>query len=185
MNLIFDEITLRAIEEQDNEILKNLINDPDVESGVGGWSFPSSDEKQKQWYQAITANKDLTIVRFAVDIEGNCVGMAALHAIDYKNSNAGMDIKLIRDVRGKGIGYKVIKMLERYAFEELNLHVLISEILEDNVSSRKAFEKAGFILDGIMRSRIYKNGRYHGQCSYSLLKSEYQPIQDENGVRSD
>ncbi len=173
MNLISGSIVLRAIEEDDNEVLKALINDPDVESKVGGWSFPSSTEKQMQWYRAVTAGSDPSTVRFAVDVDGICVGMAALHGIDYKNSNAAVDIKLVESARGNGIGYRVIKMLEDYSFQELNLHVLVSEVLEDNMPSRGTFEKAGFTLDGIMRNRIYKNGRYHGQCSYSLLKEEY------------
>lgn len=177
MNLVDREITLRAIEMKDNVVLKALINDPDVESRVGGWSFPSSDERQMQWYQAATLNTDKSIVRFVVDDRGECVGMAALHEIDYKNSNAGIDIKLMKNARGRGIGYRVIKMLEDYAFNELNLHVLISEVLEDNDVSRRLFEKAGFTLDGILRERIYKNGRYHGQCEYSLIRGEYRSLE--------
>lgn len=173
MILIEGNITLRAIEKKDNELLKRMINDPEIEEKVGGWSFPSSNEKQEQWYLSIITNNSPTIVRFAVEVDKECVGMAALHEIDYKNSNAGIDIKLISGVRGKGIGYRVIKLLEKYAFEELNLHTLISEVIEDNVASRRTFEKAGFSLDGIMRNHIYKGGKYHGQCSYSILKDEY------------
>ncbi len=174
MNLIDKNITLRAIEKKDNKILKQLINDPDTESKVGGWSFPSSNEKQELWYEEITSSMSDSIVRFAVDVDGQCVGMAALHKIDYKNSNAGVDIKLITEFRGKGIGCRIVGMLEKYAFEELNLHVLISEVLEDNTASRNTFEKAGFTLDGILRNHIYKGGRYHGQCFYSILKEEYK-----------
>jgi len=128
--------------------------------------FPRETEKQELWYEEITSSMSDSIVRFAVDVDGQCVGMAALHKIDYKNSNAGVDIKLITEFRGKGIGCRIVGMLEKYAFEELNLHVLISEVLEDNTASRNTFEKAGFTLDGILRNHIYKGGRYHGQCFY-------------------
>jgi len=160
--------------KKDNEMLKQLINDPDVESKIGGWSFPSSDEKQLQWYDTIINDRSLMHVWFSVDIDGQCIGMAALHNIDYKNSNANIDIKLIKEFCGKGIGGRIICILEKYAFEELNLHELLSEILEDNTASRKSFERAGFSLDGIVRNKIYKGGKYHGQCLYSLLKEEYK-----------
>lgn len=179
MNLIDGNITLRAVEQGDNCVLKSLVNDPEVEARIGGWSFPSSDERQAQWYQSIVSGKDRSKVRFAVDIGGNCIGMAALHGIDYKNSHAQVDIKLVKDARGKGVGCAVIRMLEKYAFEELNLHMLISEILEHNGASRRAFEKAGFRLDGVMRNRVYKNGTYQGQCAYSLLKQEYILMSDK------
>lgn len=173
MYIVDGNVTLRAIEKEDNRILKQLINDPDTESKTGGWSFPVSEEKQELWFEAVTSSTSKTSVRFAVEVDGRCIGMAGFHGIDYKNSNAGVDIKLARESRGKGIGCKVVRMLQKYAFEELNLHILISEVLEDNGASRKTFEKAGFSLDGVIRDRVYKGGSYHGQCFYSVLKDEY------------
>ena len=174
MILIDGRVVLRAIEKKDNEVLKALANDPEVEDKIAGWSFPISDERQEKWFEMVSNYTSKEHVRFAIEYEGKCVGMAALSSIDYKNSHADIDIKLVADVRGKGIGSKTIEMLKKYAFEELNLNMLISEVIEDNEASKGMFEKAGFSLDGILRKRIYKSGRYRAQCIYSILKSEYK-----------
>lgn len=36
MNIVDGDITLRAIEKKDNEVLKELVNDPEVERNIGG-----------------------------------------------------------------------------------------------------------------------------------------------------
>lgn len=174
MNLVDGDVTLRAIERSDNMILKDLLNDPETERDVGGWSFPVSIEGQDRWFEYITNEKNPNCFRYAIDKDGTCVGMAGFHDIDYKNSSAQVDIKMLKTYRGQGIGTTSMKLLMAYAFDELNLHCLLAEILEDNAASRKMHEKAGFTLDGILRDRVYKNGKYHNQCAYSILKEEYR-----------
>lgn len=168
-------VTLRAMEKRDNELFKRMVNDPEVEAKVIGWSFPSSDEGQSAWYGAEAAayGTDTHKVRYAVDVEGACVGMAGLHGIDYKNASASVDIKLAAEARGRGIGTAAIGLLVKYAFEELNLHCLQADILEGNHASRRAFEKSGFVLEGVLRERVYKGGRYQNVCMYAVLKEDY------------
>ena len=99
---------------------------------------------------------------------------ARVHEIDYKNATAKVDIKLARSIRGKGVGTRAMKMLVAYAFDELNLHCLVAEILENNLRSKRMHEKAGFKTDGLLRSRIYKGGQYLGVYSCSVTKEEYE-----------
>lgn len=172
MYLIDENLVLRAIEKEDNVLLKEMINNPEVERMVIGWSFPVSDEKQYKWYEnTISDNRE---VKYIIEYEGNAVGMAAITNIDYKNSTANIGIKIASERnRKQGIGYRSIRLLKRYAFEELNLHCLAARILEENIASRKLFEKSGFVLEGKRRNRIYKAGVYHNIFDYSILKDEY------------
>ena len=34
-------------------------------------------------------------------------------------------------------------------------------------------EATGYRLEGILRDAVYKDGRYHDQCVYSLLRADY------------
>lgn len=43
-----DVVLLRAIDENDADVLMSLINDPEVESSVMGWSYPVSLLDQKK-----------------------------------------------------------------------------------------------------------------------------------------
>lgn len=174
MWIVDGDIVLRAIEKEDNAVLKKLINDAETESGVGGWSFPVSELKQKQWFESISLDNSTSQFRFAVELNGSCVGMIGLHKIDYKNSTAEVDIKLLNSIRGQGIGTRAMEMLVKYAFNELNLHCLIANILENNLGSKRMHEKVGFRVEGLLRNRIYKGGKYLGQYSCSITREEFE-----------
>lgn len=169
--ILRDEVVLlRAIEENDAEILMDLINDPEVESSVCGWSYPVSLSAQKKWISNLHND---TTVRYAIDIEGKIVGVAIISSIDMKNRSANMNIKLLKSARGNGFAIRAIKLIVSYCFDELNMHCLTANVIERNVDSSRLWEKLGFRRDGLLRDRVYKNGNYHNVIAYSLLKEEF------------
>lgn len=163
-------IILRAIELEDASFLKSMINDPDIERMVLGWSFPVSTIRQIEWIQ----NLPIENMKYIIDFENQAVGLASISSLDYKNSVANLNIKIMGENRGEGIGTKVIKLLVEFAFNELNLNCLTANILEYNNSSIRLFERCGFKQDGILRSRIYKGGVYHNILVYSVLRDEFR-----------
>lgn len=165
-----DVVLLRAIEEKDAEVLMDLINDPEVEKSVFGWSYPVSLSDQKKWIAGLTNG---STVRYAVDYENKVVGMAIISSIDMKNRTANMNIKLQKGARGKGVATHAVKLIVHYCFEELNLHCLTANVIEYNTDSIRLWEKFGFLKDGLLRDRVYKNGQYHNVIAFSLLKEEF------------
>lgn len=165
-----NNIILRAIEQKDGFLLKEMMNDPEIERMVLGWSFPVSEKNQTDWINNLKANEP----RFIIEYNTEAIGLATITSLDYKNSTANLNIKLQNgDYKGKGIGTKTIQLLVEFCFEELNLNCLTANILDYNLPSQKLFEKCGFIKEAILRSRVYKKGKYHNVLVYSLLKSEY------------
>ena len=174
MNIKGENLILRAIEEQDLNILKEMMNDEEIELSVGGWSFPVSDIQQKQWFTSIIGQNNN--LRLIIDVnEIGVAGMCSLTCIDWKNRVAECNIKLINNpkVRNKGIGQKSYVALIKYAFEELQLSRLEANILENNIASNRLHEKIGWKKEGIKRQAIFKNGKYHDVIIYGILRSEY------------
>lgn len=173
MNIVKDNITLRAIEQDDTFLLKELINNPEIEKMVVGWSFPVSTEQQTNWISK-QADEEKNI-RLVIEINKiGTVGLVSLSGIDFKNRTATLNIKLKKDkeLRNKGLGFNAINMLIDYSFNQLNMNCLIANILEYNTASQRLFEKCGFIHEGTLRSRVFKNGEYHDLLTYSLLKRD-------------
>jgi RimJ/RimL family protein N-acetyltransferase len=170
MILKSDKVFLRAIEEDDAPVLMNLINDPEVESLVFGWSYPVSLSAQKKW---ISNTSDDSTVRYAIESEKKTVGVAIISSIDMKNRSANMNIKLLKEARGKGIATTAVSLMVKYCFEELNMHCLTANVLEKNTESSKLWMKFGFRKEGLLRDRVYKNGIYQNVIPYSLVKEEY------------
>jgi RimJ/RimL family protein N-acetyltransferase len=160
MNIINDDLILRAIEPEDNEILRNMLNDPDIENMTTGWGYPVSTSQQLEWYkkQLELCNTDLRCVISINEI--GAVGMIRLSDIDWKNRNAVIHIKLLLTHRNKGYGTHAINTMVNYSFEQLGLKVIYAYISDKNENSKKSFLKCGFEIEGLLRKRIFKNGAF-------------------------
>ena len=171
MNIVDDDITIRAIEQSDALMLRNMVNDAETEQFVVGWSFPVSSVAQLEWItNLVQANEP----KFIIEIGGLPVGMTGISELDFKNSTAVIDIKISSsENRGVGLGNRVYALMIKYCFEELNLNCLHGTALSYNIASHKMMEKNGYKKDGILRARVYKKGEYHDLVSYSLLREEY------------
>ncbi len=170
MILFDDAVTLRAIDEDDAPVLFEMINDPEIESSVVGYSYPVSLSQQKKW---ISDLKNDSTIHYAVDYENELVGVVSVSSLDFKNRCGDLNIKLIHKVRGKGVATRAMNLLINYCFEELNLNCICADVLEENDASNGLWKKLGFHFDGLLRQRVYKNGKYHNLCLYSLLRDEF------------
>ena len=121
MNILGKYVILRAIEEEDLELLREMINDPEIERMVGGYSFPISKWQQKKWFELIS-NKQNDIRLIIETKEDGAIGFANIVNIDWKNRSAFHGIKIAnKKFRAKGIGTDTVMAIMRYAFEELQL----------------------------------------------------------------
>jgi len=172
LELTGNKVLLRAIELYDKEILKELMNDCETEYFLSGSSFPVSNYQQEEWIKSQKLDRHL--LRYMIeDKEGKfSVGTVILSGIDYINGNGEIHIKIKKEYHGKGYGYDSISLIISYGFKELRLKCIYALINEYNLSSTKLFEKVGFKKEGLLRSRIYKNGAYHNQMVYSMLNDE-------------
>ena len=181
MNIKGKVVTLRAIEESDMDLLKNMLNDEEIERLVGGWAFPISSYQQRKWYEDnINNNKN---VRFIIETkEDGAIGLATLTNIDWKNRVAFHGIKLAnKKYRARGIGTDSVMAIMRYAFNELQLNRLDGAIIEYNEGSKKLYcEKCGWKVEGIQRKKIFKSGRYYNRIIVGILKEDYEELTENN-----
>lgn len=167
-----DKVLLRGIELDDAEILRQMINDEEIEKMTMGYSFPVSYHQQVKWIENLPNEKNT--FRAIIDVNGVAIGTIILSDIDTRSGCAEIHIKLANSSeRGKGYGTDAVSSLLQYAFDELRLNCVYCKVKEDNIASQKMFEKCGFVKEGRLRSRVYRNGRYYDFYEYSILKSEY------------
>ena len=67
MNITGNNVVLRALEPEDMPYLLDMINDPEMEYMVVGWSFPNSKKQQDDWYSRIVG--DQKNFRFAIELK--------------------------------------------------------------------------------------------------------------------
>lgn len=180
MNIKGKVVTLRAIEIEDLEMMREMLNDPEIESLVVGWAFPVSKYQQQQWYEDnINDNNNQ---RFIIETEEDGpIGIATLLNIDWKNRKAAHGIKLSnKERRSKGIGTDTVMAIMKYAFDELQLNRLDGSWFDDNIASKKLYFKCGWSVEGTIRKCIFKNGEFRDLDIVGILKEDYHKLVRNN-----
>ena len=181
MNLYGKKVMLRAVEEEDIEMVRQLTNSPDYEKMIVGWSLPISRKEQQEWFQSYRNTKE--IIRYTIETElDGAVGMIGLHEFDWKNGSAsGIGMRIAKkDIRTKGLATDAWMTLLRYSFDELRLNRVNGSALSYNAASLRVCEKVGFKQEGIKRKAIYKNGKFHDLIMLGVLKEEYYELIEKN-----
>lgn len=175
MNIYGKSVVLRAFELRDMELLREMMNDPSIEQMVVGWAWPISEFSQEQWFRQLSNNgKDF---RFIIEYEGKAVGSTSLTDVDWKNRKAYTGIKLhSSSPKQKGIGTDAVMALQRYAFDQLQLQRLEGSWLDYNKPSENLYLKCGWVIEGIQRQAIYKDGKYHDLKVVGLLREDYEKM---------
>lgn len=181
MELYGKKVILRAIEDGDLEMYRELTNSPEFERMIVGWSFPISTRDQKEWFENIKNGLDQ--IRYAIATkEDGTIGMIGLRDVDWKNGVAsGLGMRIARkEVRTKGLATDAWMTLLRYAFEELRLNRINGNALEYNKASLRVCEKVGFKIEGVQRQAVFKNGKYIDVILLGCLRSDYDEIVKKN-----
>lgn len=167
-----EKVVLRPVKEDDFQLFLNWFNNPDVLQYVA-WYLPMTEMYERQWIANLSKPHSNKVVFVIVMPPGIPIGTCGLHSIDYHHQVATFGIVIGATAeQGKGYGYQAGKLLIKYAFEELNLHRLNSDVLDYNERSIKLHKKLGFIEEGRMRKCKFKKGKFHDLIVFGLLRSE-------------
>lgn len=79
-----------------------------------------------------------------------------------------------REFQGTGLNTQMKNLMLDYAFTTLDFEKVEFRVDERNMASRKAVEKLGCTLEGILRKDVYLlNGFKRNTCCYGLLRDEW------------
>lgn len=106
------------------------------------------------------------------------IGCTRFGLIDTKNLVLHIGWTWISEkVRGTGFNHEMKYLMLAYAFETLLFKKVEFRIDERNIASRKAVEKLGASLEGILRKNvIVKNGFTRSSCCYGILFDEWPSL---------
>jgi RimJ/RimL family protein N-acetyltransferase len=111
-------------------------------------------------------------VTFVVAADDKAVGSATLFGFDTFARHAEAGISLVPDARGRGIGTAAISQLVEYGFVRRNLRRIHLQAISSNVGAIRAYEKAGFVVEGRQRQHAWVRGAYEDIVLMGILRSE-------------
>jgi RimJ/RimL family protein N-acetyltransferase len=107
-----------------------------------------------------------------IDVDGAAVGSASLFDFDLLARHVEAGISLERNARGRGIGTAAIVQLVEFGFVRHNLRRIHLQAIASNIAAIRAYEKAGFVIEGRQRQRAWVRGRYEDIVRMGILRSE-------------
>lgn len=153
-------IVLRPFERRHLEATRAWANDPELMRLLDR-AHPVSDLEHERWFAALQERDDCLYFAIETASDARHVGNVWLSNTDWRHRRAELRIVIGDNAHhGRGAGTEAISLLCAYAFERLNLHKVYAYVLGINPRARRAFEKAGFALEGTLREDRWAGDRY-------------------------
>ncbi|MFB3785057.1 MAG: GNAT family N-acetyltransferase [bacterium] len=122
---------------------------------------PVSELEHDQWFDSLPQRPDSVFFAIEANDYGKHIGNVWLAGIDLRHRKAEIRILIGEgDNQNKGLGTEAIELITHYAFTKLNLHKVYAYVLSINPRARRAFEKAGFVLEGTLRQDRWSENQY-------------------------
>ena len=103
------------------------------------------------------------------------IGFVALHSIEWNNRAGLLSIGIGEaDFRGRGYGSEALRLILRYAFDELNLDRVGLDVISNNQRAIRAYERAGFRHEGALRAAVLRDGQRYDRLLMGILREEWQ-----------
>ncbi|MFT6983909.1 MAG: RimJ/RimL family protein N-acetyltransferase [Crocinitomicaceae bacterium] len=172
MELKEGTVQLRHFRLEDKERLIELGNNSNISDNLtDGFPHPYTDEAAIKFINETL--QDDPIGRFAIEENGIYVGNIGLHpSKDIYRFNAEIGYFVGEPYWNRGIATKAIKIIARYGFEKMNLKRIYAGVFDYNPSSAHVLEKCGFQYEGLFKKALFKNGEFHDEIRYALVKED-------------
>lgn len=171
--MIGKNITLRAVEPEDVEVIYQWENDSSV------WHLshtisPISRFDVEQY--VMNVDKDIFSAKELRLMIINKVTNSAVGTIDIFDFNpihhrAGLGILIREDERRKGFASETLDLVLDYCFDKLELHQLYANIIPDNFKSRQLFESKNFKQIANKKEWLFINNKWTDELLYQLIKT--------------
>jgi RimJ/RimL family protein N-acetyltransferase len=114
----------------------------------------------RSWLERYKAGReDGTCAGFAVlDEQGRFAGLGLAPAIDSESGEVEIGYIVAAGARGRGVATEMLRRLTAWALDELGAQRLVLIIDVENVASSRVAARAGYSLEGVMRSIFVKAG---------------------------
>jgi RimJ/RimL family protein N-acetyltransferase len=171
-------VFLRPLEPADAELSRRWRADAQVASAASLGRPPSLAEVE-DGITRLTSEQGKDRYSFLIClVDGERpIGQISLFALDLQHGSAELGIFIGEpDEWGKGYGTDAVNALVDFGFGELRLERIWLNVWTENERARRAYEKAGFVLEGTLRNDRYEGGRFTSGNVMSLLRDEWAAL---------
>ena len=167
-------VRLRAWTLADASALAKLINNKKVQDNLrDGLPFPYGEEDAKVFLSAMLASDPDQNMAFAIEADGELIGsISATRCANIHFRTAELGYYLGEPYWGKGFATEAVRQICDYIYRNTDIIRIFAEPFAYNTASCRVLEKAGFQLEGLLRSNAVKNGRILDMKMYARIREK-------------
>jgi RimJ/RimL family protein N-acetyltransferase len=168
-----ERVALRPLARADAPRLVALLADPAVRANLrltGSVTLAQEEE----FVEAAARATDQAVVGVTARDDGRLLGVAGLHHLDDPARQAEFGIFLGGPEEwGKGYGGEATRLLLDHGFDVLGLNRVWLHVHADNLRGLRAYARAGFRREGVLRQAALRGGRYLDVVVMAVLREEW------------
>jgi len=161
-----DDAEVFARWSQDADYMRNLDTD---------YARPFSAESYIERFSPGHEGPNAVVFHLRTLEDDRLIGFAAIHTIEWNNQVGLLAIGIGEpNYRGRGYGADTLRLVLRYAFDELNLHRVGLDVIDNNAQAIQAYERVGFKQEGVQREAVLRDGQRYGRTIMGILRDEWE-----------
>ena len=168
-----EHVTLVPLTAEHLDAVWTALQDPDVLRLTGSRGVVDR-PGLRTWMAGRAGTDDRLDLAIIDNGTGGCVGEAVLNEWDADNRSCNFRILIGPQGQGRGLGTEATRLIVGYGFEHLGLHRIHLGVYAFNPRARRAYEKAGFVLEGVNRDELYWDGKWYDSVTMSILEDEWR-----------
>ncbi|MFF0271186.1 GNAT family N-acetyltransferase [Kribbella sp. NPDC004536] len=169
-----DLVILRPLDEGDYDALAAAMDDPDV-ARLTGSHGEITEEVAREWMRTRKDQTDRLDLAIVDKASGLVVGEAVLNEWDPDNHCCNFRILIGPSGQGRGLGTEATRLIVGYGIETLGLHRISLGVHAFNPRAKRAYEKAGFKEEGVLRDALLWDGEWVDTILMAVLANDWIP----------
>ena len=173
--LVGEGVELRRHRRENYELYARWYGDEEVwrlTSWAAGPMRQAAVERLFRDREVSSVDDSFAIHRDGVDEPVGIIGL-----MNVSEANASADLSIIvgsAEDRDQGVGTESIRLLLRYAFEELGLNRVGLSVFDFNEPAISAYKKIGFVREGCLRGAVRRHDEFRDAILMSVLADEWR-----------
>jgi len=170
-----ETVVLTQLDETYFETAWKALQEPET-TRLTGTHTKFTPEQIRTWLAGRTGLDDRADYAIVRKSDRAHIGDLALTDIDKDNRSAAFRIALNGpEFFGMGYGTEATGLLLDYAFGAVGLHRVSLEVFDYNLRARRAYEKAGFVREGLQREALWWDGEWHDVVTMAVVETDPRP----------
>lgn len=172
-------VWLRALEASDLQAYRTAVNSVEVGTWAG-FPWPHSADSTERWFADVRERHGHGEFWFAVSPIGSDEFIGSLWLWNKGSRLDGLELSIMVTAEaglGRGIGSDAVNAALDFIFGSYEVERVWLTTESSNERAQRAFEKAGFRRDGIIRHHFRREGEWRDSLLMAIVREDWAALE--------